>query len=73
VDPQGSFKSSWDMWTACNTDHWPVIQFKEQWIWKAGEWYSFQEPYVIKFWDTDAPNLKEFKKKYTLEDPNIDD
>ena len=72
VDPQGSYRHSWDMWTGCGDNHWPVKQFGAQWIWKAGEWYSFQMPYVIKFWDTDAANLKDFKKKYRLEEPNID-
>lgn len=71
VDPQGD-KGSWDMWTASTNDHWPYKQFGYEWVWKAGEWYCFQKPYVITFWDTDASTLQQFRDHYTLESGNLD-
>ena len=50
---------------------WCCFQFGAEWIWKAGEWYSFQSPYIIEFYDTDAANLQDFMEHYQLTKMNF--
>ena len=61
-----------DGWAGDWRSSWAVDQFAAEWIWKTGEWYSFQRPYIIEFKDTDGANLSEFRTLYGLTQVNIE-
>ena len=50
---------------------WCCFQFGAEWIWKVGEWYSFQDPYIIEFSSKDAKDLKGFMTHFGLRKANF--
>lgn len=48
---------------------WCCFQFGAEWIWKVGEWYSFQKPFIIEFHSGDGgPNsdIEVFARRHGL-------
>ena len=68
IDPKENTHHAHDAWAKYGEwgKSWAIDQFGKEWIWKVGEWYSFQTPYIIVFHDTDAKDLKGFKQRYGL-------
>jgi hypothetical protein len=50
---------------------WCCFQFGAEWIWKIGEWYSFQQPRVIEFHYYDGKDLQEFASHYGFSVVNV--
>ena len=57
---------SHDAWTNKWGEGWCIQQFGAEWIWKVGEWYSFQKPYIIEFRQVDTPDFQSFLDRYHL-------
>lgn len=75
IDPRTHDKSNTH---TCNVEQgsnwgaaWCCYDLSEEWIWKVGEWFSFQTPYIIEYHDTDAENLADFMNRYNLTKVNI--